>query len=67
VLVCALLLGLYGMRSLGGFDSGFDLWSLSAEQSRSLVNVTGHVLSVIALLFGLAFTRFGRRVRSMLR
>jgi hypothetical protein len=50
-----------------GVQLGLELPSLSAAQQKSLLEVAGPVIATAAVLFGLMFTRFGRRLLSALR
>jgi hypothetical protein len=71
VAVAILLMVLYVMRAMSGVelsaDLGVTLPRLSAEQQLSMLMITGAVLSVAALGFGLRFTKIGRWLLSEFR
>jgi hypothetical protein len=71
IAVTAVLVLWFGVRQLSGIDLGLDLGvdlpAFSAEQQQSLLRLATNVLAAAAVLFGLMFTRFGRRLLSALR
>jgi hypothetical protein len=71
VAVTAILVIWYGARQVSGIDLGLDLgveWpTLSLDTQQSLLYWAGQILAIAAVLFGLMFTRVGRRLLSALR
>lgn len=67
VMVSVLTLGYGAMQSMTGVDIGFDLPSLTPDQTTSLINNLTPYISGAAVLFGIMFTRPGRRLISFLR
>ena len=61
----------FAVRQLSGVDLGqelgFDWTRVTADQWQSFLMLTGYSVSAAAVLFGLMFTRFGRRLMSLLR
>ena len=71
VTATVLLVVFYALRSTSGVELkelqlGADMLSLSAEQQSSLLKMAGEIVTGAALLFGLMFTRLGRRLRAAL-
>lgn len=61
----------FALDSLGGIepqplnvDLDVSMPMISEDMVQGVVAVLGHVLGAVALLFGLSFTSFGRRVRA---
>ena len=67
----AVLVLWFGVRQVSGIEVGQELgfeWPrMTLEQWQSLFVLTGYAISAAAVLFGLMFTRFGRRLVSALR
>ena len=67
VVVSVLALGYGVLRSMSGFDLELSLPSFSPERQAEVIKTLTPFISGAAVLFGLLFTRIGRRLLSALR
>ena len=67
--VIVLLMVIFASRSVTGVevDVGFDVPAISAQQRAAILQYVGPAISAAAVLFGLMYTRMGRRLISTLR
>jgi len=66
VSVTVLLVVVFGIQSLGGASLGVPTFDVSPVLSEQVLGYAGPVITIVALGFGLMFTRFGRWVRDVL-
>ena len=68
--VSLVLVAIFVSRSMSGVEVpelGMEVPSLSAATQASLLKMIGPIISGAAVLFGLRFTRFGRKLLAQLR